>query len=92
MTGQIKYQANPVISFKDEGDEGAVLYNPDKDKCVIINTVGSVIWRYLEEPKTPNEIVAMLAESFSDVDTGKAREDLEQFINNCGEDFIDAIS
>lgn len=92
MANQTKYKANPVVSFKDEGDEGAVLYNPDTDKCVIINPVGSIIWRYLEEPRTPDEIITMLSESFSDVDAEKAQEDLEEFINNFEEDFIYEIS
>ena len=92
MTGQNKYRANPVVSFKDEGDEGAVLYNPDTDKCVIINSAGSIIWRYLEEPRTFDEIISMLSERFSEVNIEIAREDLEQFINNFEVDFIDEIS
>lgn len=87
-----KYQANPVVSFKDEGEEGAVLYNPDKDECVIINPVGTTIWRYLEEPRTQDEIIVMLNYSFSEVDSEKAHEDLKQFIENLEEGFIDEVS
>ena len=43
MSTSTSFKANPVISFKDEGDEGAVLYNPDTDKVVIVNTVGAAI-------------------------------------------------
>ncbi len=92
MPGEVKYQSNPVISYKDEGDEGAVLYNPDTDKCVIINSVGSVIWRYLEEPRMLAEIITMLSEEFSGVDREQAQEDFEKFVNNFEEGFIDAIS
>ena len=92
MAEHIKYRANPVISFKDEGDEGAVLYNPDTDKCIIINVVGSTVWQYLEEPRTPDEIIFMLTENFSGVDAEKARKDLESFIKTIEEDFIDEIS
>ena len=87
-----KYVVNSVVSFRDEGEEGAVLYNPDTDKCVIINSVGSIIWRYLESPKSYDEIVSMVVDSFSGVDTAKAKEDLERFIFNLGEDFIDETS
>ncbi len=88
MNNQIKYKANPVVSFKDEGNEGAVLYNPDTDKCVILNPVGAAVWLYLENPKTLDEIVLKLNEEFSGVDDLKAQEDLIQFIGSFGEDFI----
>jgi len=87
-----KYKANPLVSFKDEGDEGAVLYNPDKDKCVIVNIVGASIWLYMEEPKTMEEIVSMLNEKFSGVDAKKAQEDLVKFLGSFEEGFIENIS
>ncbi len=92
MSGQTKYRANPVVSFKDEGDEGAVLYNPDTDKSIVLNAVGSIIWRFIEEARTSDEIISLLTENFSGVDTEQAREDLKEFINNFEEGFIDATS
>ena len=92
MTKSIIYQANPVISFKDEGSEGAVLYNPDTDKVVIINAVGAAIWQFIEQPRTADQIVSMLTENFSDVDADKAHEDLKQFIGGFEEGFIDETS
>ena len=92
MSTQTSYKSNPIISFKDEGDEGAVLYNPDTDKVVIINAVGTAIWQFIEQPRTANKIVAMLIENFSEVDEVKAHEDLKQFIGGFEEGFIDEIS
>ncbi len=92
MTVPISFKANPVISFKDEGTEGAVLYNPDTDKVVIVNAVGAAIWQFIEQPRSADEIVSMLIENFSDVDADKAHEDLKQFIGGFEEGFIDEIS
>ena len=92
MTESLKYQNNPVVSFKDEGEEGAVLYNPDTDKVVIVNAVGAAIWQYIEDPRTADEIILMLTDSFSGVDTAKAGEDLEKFLKNFEEGFIDETS
>lgn len=92
MDGQRIYRANPVVSLKDEGEEGAILYNPDTDKSIILNAVGSDIWRYLDEPRTSDEIISMLTENFSGVDTEQAIEDLEEFINEFEDDFIHEIS
>ena len=92
MDTKASYQSNPVISFKDEGDEGAVLYNPDSDKVVIINAVGTAIWQFIEQPRTADEIVSMLVDSFSGVKTDKAHEDLTRFIGGFEEGFIDETS
>lgn len=92
MSSKTSYQSNPVISFKDEGDEGAVLYNPDSDKVVIINAVGTAIWQFIEQPRTADEIVAMLVDCFSAVEADKAHEDLKQFVGGFEEGFIDEIS
>ena len=92
MNSKRSYQANPVISFKDEGDEGAVLYNPDTDKVVIVNAVGAAIWQFIAQPGTADEIVSMLVDSFSGVDAEKAAEDLTRFIGGFEEGFIDETS
>lgn len=92
MTRKTKYRANPVVSFRDEGDEGAVLYNPDTDQCVVLNFVGCAVWRYLEKPRTIDEIISLLYETFSGVKPEKVRNDLKQFINDLEENFINEIS
>ncbi len=92
MAGKTKYRSSPVVSFRDEGEEGAVLFNPDTDKCLILNFVGACIWRYLKKPRTLDEIISMLSETFSGVESEKVRKDLKQFINDFEENFIDEIS
>ncbi len=92
MSPKTSYQANPVISFKDEGNEGAVLYNPDTDKVVVVNAVGAKIWLFLNEPRTFDGVVSMLIETYAEVDIEKAGEDVEKFISGFDEDFIDEIS
>jgi hypothetical protein len=92
MANEIKYQANPDVSFRDEGEEGAVLYNPDIDKSTIMNATGGVIWRFIEEPKTLDEIACYLAESFSGVEPGRAWEDARIFLETLGANFINEVS
>lgn len=92
MDPSAKYKTSPIISYKDEGDEGAVLYNPDIDKALIINSVGAAIWRFIEKPRTASEIVSMLTENFSGVDPEQARNELKQFLNDFEEGFVDEIS
>ena len=92
MSNTVVYKANPVISFKDEGEEGAVLYNPDTDKAIIINSVGAAIWRFIESPHSFKEIASMLVNNFSGVDIEQAQKDVDQFISSFEKGFIDEIS
>jgi hypothetical protein len=44
------------------------------------NQVGSTIWEAIEKPRTADELVNLLADSY-EVTPEKAREDLEVFLN-----------
>jgi coenzyme PQQ synthesis protein D (PqqD) len=44
------------------------------------NRVGSTIWEAIEKPRTVDELVAVVADTY-DVTADKAREDLEVFLN-----------
>lgn len=87
----MKYQANPNVSFRDEGDEGAVLYNPDLDVSTITNATGGLIWGFIEKPRTLDEIAALLVKSYSGVELEEAKTDADNFINMLGEKFINEI-
>jgi hypothetical protein len=44
------------------------------------NGVGSTVWEALEKPRTVNELVAVVTDTY-DVSPEKAREDLQIFLN-----------
>jgi hypothetical protein len=87
----LKFEANPDVSFRNEGEDGAVLYNPDADLSTIINATGGLIWGFIEKPRTLDEIAAFLVTTFSGVELEKAKSDTENFINMLGENFINEI-
>jgi len=37
------YRANDVVSCAEENEDGALLYNPDKDESVLLNPSGRSI-------------------------------------------------
>ncbi len=82
------YRANEVVSCVDEGDDGAMLYNPDKDDTVVLNPSGRGIWAMLSEPRTLDEIAINLAAAYPDVTPEQARKDAEQFIQSLVPDFV----
>jgi hypothetical protein len=82
------YRANDVVSCVDEGGDGAMLYNPDKDDTVLLNPSGRGIWALLAAPRTLEEIAGHLAAAYPDVAREQARQDAEQFIKSLVPDFV----
>ena len=91
MSESKRYRANPVVSFGDEGDDGAVLYNPDVDDVTIVNLAGKAIWQLLETPQTPEHIAAYLVETFQGCSVEQAAEDVEAFIQELLPDFLEMV-
>lgn len=80
MTGEApRYIVNPDVSCREE-DEGALLYNPDTDRVLVVNTTGLLIWQALEQPRTLEEVVAILLERCDNVPEDRVREDVGDFI------------
>jgi hypothetical protein len=82
------YRANDVVSCVDEGEDGAMLYNPDKDDTVLLNPTGRGIWALLAAPRTVDEIAAHLATTYPDVTREQAVQDAEKFLQSLTPDFI----
>jgi hypothetical protein len=83
-----RYQANSVVSCADEGDDGALLFNPDTDEAVAINPSGCALWNYLCVPRTMEEITAHLAATFRDVHVEQAVQDADKFIHALMPDIV----
>ncbi len=82
------YRANEVVSCIDEGEDGAMLYNPDKDDTVVLNPSGRSIWVMLSSPRTMDEIARYLASTYPDVTPEQARKDAERFIQSLEPTFV----
>jgi len=75
------YLANPDVSCREEGpDEGAILFNPDTDAILVINPVGLLIWRALEQPRTVPDIVAHVMARCDDVPADQVADDIISFL------------
>ncbi|UCG42936.1 MAG: PqqD family protein [candidate division WOR-3 bacterium] len=87
MSGKT-YRANDVVSCVDEGEDGAMLYNPDTDESVLLNPSGLTIWTLLTSPRTIEEIAGHLAAANPGLTSEQARKDAEQFIQSVVPDFV----
>jgi hypothetical protein len=87
------YVSNPVVSCGDEGNDGAVLFNPDADDSAIINATGRVIWQSIGSPKTLDEIVSILEETFYIKNpSNQTAKEVEEFLSALMPDFIQEAS
>lgn len=75
-----QYLANPDVSCRIEGpDDGALLYNPDTDKALVINPVGLTIWQFLNQPHTSAEIAGHLQTQYEGVPMDQVEQDIAAF-------------
>ena len=87
-----KIVANMVVSCRTEGEDGAILFNPDTDTTLLINPVGIVTWNYLSEPRTVEEIVDYISRSYSNSpDHDSVRKDIETFLADLAPDFVSEV-
>ena len=82
------YRANEVVSCIDEGEDGAMLYNPDKDETILLNPSGRSIWVLLAAPRTLDEIASHLAATYPSVTREQATQDATEFLASLTPDFI----
>lgn len=81
MSEAKRYLANPDVSCREESpDEGAILFNPDTDAILVINPTGLLLWRALEQPRTPDDLVAHLLENCDDVPADQVTADVAAFL------------
>jgi hypothetical protein len=84
--------ANPVVSCRTEGEDGAVLFNPDTDDTLLINSTGLSVWTFLAKPHSIDDIVSYLTSSFGgNLDHSAVKQDVETFISELAPDFISEV-
>jgi len=82
------YRASEVVSCVDEGEDGAMLYNPDKDDTVLLNPSGRSIWAFLKSPHSLDEIAGHLTMVYPEITREQARQDADQFLKSLMPDFV----
>ncbi|MGA2934441.1 MAG: PqqD family peptide modification chaperone [Methanomicrobiales archaeon] len=84
--------ANPVVSCRIEGDNGALLFNADTDNTLLINPTGIIVWNFINQPRTVEEIVEYITRSCSNSpDHATVRKDIETFVTDLAPDFISEV-
>jgi hypothetical protein len=86
---QLLYKANPYVSCRVEGDEEVILYNPDLDDFILVNSSALLIWRYIDKPRSIEEICAHMIDSYSETPvTDVLHEDITTFLDELGHEYL----
>lgn len=89
LSSTISYIQNPVVNCRIEKKGKNFLFNPDLDKKNPINDTGIIIWNYLSEPHTINEISFYLLTIFDECPSEKEIiADISTFILKISDDFL----
>jgi len=82
MSDEKRYQMNPDVSCREEGPDGALLFNPDNDALMAINPTGLAIWQSLQQPRTAQEMVAHLLDVCENAPTDQVAGDVHEFVQS----------
>ncbi|MEI6105064.1 MAG: SynChlorMet cassette protein ScmD [Methanothrix sp.] len=64
---EIKPIANPLVVFREEFDDWAILFDPESGKAFGINPIGARIWSKLDGKHDLSEIVQHIQNFFDNV-------------------------
>jgi hypothetical protein len=83
MEKKTNFLANPDVSFREENEDGALLFNPDTDALQIINPIGQLIWKFLTaHPRTRDDVIGHIKEMCEDVPDDKVEADVDEFLKD----------
>jgi hypothetical protein len=74
------YTVNPDVSCREEGPDGALLFNPDTDDVLVINVTGLLIWQALAEPRPLEGIIDVLLERCDNVPESEIAGHVSEFV------------
>jgi len=80
MNETARYAINPDVSCREEGPDGALLFNPDTNDVLVINITGLLIWQALNTPRTEAQVVAELKQRCHDVPEDAVAQDTHEFV------------
>jgi SynChlorMet cassette protein ScmD len=80
---EIKPISNPMVVFREEFDDWAILFDPESGKAFGINPIGAGIWNRLDGKHDLSEIVQHIKKSFDNVP-----HDVESHVGKFIEDLV----
>jgi hypothetical protein len=77
-----RYLANPDVSFRQEDDDGGILFNADTEALEVINPTAVEIWLFLAAPHTQDEVVDHLCSVCDGATEEQVQADVAAFLES----------
>lgn len=74
------YMVNPDVSCREEGPDGALLFNPDTNDVLVINVTGLLIWQALTTPRRAAQTIEALKRQCENVPEEAVAQDVYEFM------------
>ena len=71
--------ADPEVVFRDEGEDGAILFHPVTGEVKILNETGAFIFKLCDGKHTKTDIINSMANTFK-VDRNTVEQDVDIFL------------
>jgi len=77
----MRFQKNPQVEVAPMNDE-SVLFNPNNNKFCTLNRTATFIWDQLAQPRSPEELAALVGDAFQGVTSDRALGDVQTAMEN----------
>jgi hypothetical protein len=74
-----RFQRNSQVEIAPLKEE-SVLFNPQNNKFCVLNQTACFLWQLLEQPRTMDEMVAALRDSFEGADQSDPSKDVQEAV------------
>lgn len=76
-----RYLRNPDVVFREEDEDGALLFNPDTNGIRVLNATGVFIWKLCDGTLDAQGIASRLDQEFEGVPPGEVVGQVQAFIS-----------
>ena len=78
-------KVNPLIVFREDFEDSAVLFNPEDGKVLGLNRTGAFIWQCLEKGMSRDACISALREACGDTAPANIADDVDVFLDSLWE-------
>ena len=71
---------NPDVVLREEDPDGALLFNPDTNQVLVLNTTGLFIWKHCDGKRDLSSILTAVKNVFEEVPQAKVMAEIEDFV------------
>lgn len=76
---------NPLVIMREEPDHTGMVFNPDTNKILTLNSTGVALWKAFAADASLEEAANVIVEKFSGIELEQARLDAANFANTLRE-------